>query len=117
MKLFKQDNNQYIIMALNTDHDKELLNKCKVPVLKELIGSYKGETESSYLVPDSFMARELAATHDQESILELCDNMATVRTRTGDIMITGKFVNVGTKKPTSDAWTYDIENGNYYVIE
>lgn len=123
MKTFKRDNQDYIIMALNTVCDEFVWANIKLKPLKELVGSYKGEIERSYMLPLNESALMLAKAYSQESVLILHPlkngkREADVRKLEGmDVLCSGDFVNVGHKQPKTDAWTYDIETGDYYVIQ
>lgn len=119
----KRDNQQYIIMALNTSDDSFVFNHVDIKPIKHLIGSYKGTEENSYLLPANGDVLRLAKCYEQESIVKLGTmsngkRKATVLdTISQRPLLTGDWVNVGTIKPDSDAWTYDIETGNYFIIE
>lgn len=108
----------YIIMALNTDNDKFVLEHAGMTPIKEYIGSYKGVEEKSYLLPANSDTISLARAFNQESIVKLNGNNATILdTISQRPLLQGEWLNVGTNKPDTDAWTYDIESGTYFIIK
>jgi hypothetical protein len=125
MKAFKRDNQQYLIMALNTTNDEFVWKHTNVTPLKEFVGCYEGKEERSYLVPYSSDALKLALTYNQHSVLALSPlingkrqcRVAMTKTFPNDMIVEGEFKNVGTMPPQSNNWTYDIETGDYFIIE
>jgi len=127
MKAFKRDSNEYIILALNTKDDLGIFKRNGIPVSKELVGSFKGVEESSYMVNNSESALLLAQAFKQESVVVLSELSNSRREasvlklnqfpfKNSQTGIKGEFKNVGHNKPTQDCWTFDIETGNYFVI-
>lgn len=123
MKAQLKDNQQFIIMALNSEDDDFVFKYTNVKPLKELIGSYKGIEERSYLMPCNADTLLLAKAFSQESVLKLgamnngkrkATILTTIEQRP---ILEGEFVNVGNRKPECDAWTFDIESGNYFIIK
>ncbi len=120
MKTQLRDDHEYIIMALNTENDLDLLEQYAIPVLKELIGNYLGIEEKAYLVDVSYRALILAEATNQESILilsPLSNGKRTARVVSQDLLLTGDWVNVGSIQPDTDSWTFDIDENQYYIIK
>ncbi len=123
MKTQLRDSQEYVIQALNTADDALAWKNSHIKPLKSLIGSYKGHLEQSYLLPyPNRYSLSLAKIYKQESILVIGNLQNGKRTaRIVSIpnlktVATGNFVNVGRNKPDGD-WTYDIETGDYYIME
>jgi hypothetical protein len=114
------------ILALNTelpsDIEMKLLDRRELPVIKHLLGMYKGETEHSYLVEcdNQDDIYNVANAYNQESIL-LFDKVKTnlvylMNVKTRELMLSGTWVNKGAVMPMNvDAYSFD--GNNYYVIE
>lgn len=123
---------RYAIVALNKHlliDDIKVLNKMGFIQDRMYIGSYKGVRELSYRVPISDIYSlevllDMAFNCNQESILylrinELNETFAIIvpTNRDEPYGISGKWVNVGVHQPKQDAWTKDIETGDYYIIK
>lgn len=109
---------EYIILALNTVNDEAVLTRNGIKVIKELVSSYQGQEERSFLVRASSKAMVLAEAFNQDSVLRLSPlgNAQIVLLPTLKVAMKGEWTNVGRKQPDSLNWTYDIEEGDYYVI-
>ena len=114
MKTFKNDDQKYIIMALNSDNDDIVWKHAHLMPLKELTGVYKGEKERAYLLPYSEDVVNLAKAFNQESILVL-DRMQNgrrigfIRQLSNNVVINaGEFKQVD--KPSGDGYTIDGDN-------
>ena len=125
----------YAVFCVGNDKVREAMFKAwavasGVP-FKELVGSYKGVTEASFIVPQSELANIMhhGWVRGEESILLLgpryrdgvmCGNRKAELffPASGDIVGLGHFAET-TKAYAmkQDAWTFDPSNGTYWVAE
>lgn len=115
----------FIIMALNTDKDSTILKAHGIVRFKAVQGSYKGELETSYVIPFTTLetyqkALFLAKQYNQESILVVDINrdaeLIYIDNSKTDKL--GKFQCVSKYEALAqDSWTKDVEKEYYYVIK
>ena len=96
------------------------LHRFKIPY-KVVEGCYKGRKEAAVLF--TAKKRNVAVLYgrfyNQESILELDNERGASLTdlKTGDSEFLGFFIPVCKASALAeDAWTYDIENNQYYIV-
>lgn len=116
----------FVILAFNQgDQDTSILNVHNLP-FKPLIGSYKSQVESSYLVPLKSLDDDrlellidLARRYDQESIL-IGDDLHECQLlyiKTGKIEYIGKMIQIDESEALKlDNWTKTLNN-EYYTTK
>lgn len=120
----RQINRPMIIFALNASNDTLVLEAAGFTskTYKELDGSYKGQTEKSYIVDAEHLetVMQLARMHNQESILLLDQD----RNASLYYIKSGLNTPIGRLVPTSeavalskDAWSYRPDLNTFYIVE
>lgn len=120
----KQINRPMIIFALNSPNDHAVLEAAGITgtMFKELKGSYKGQTEASYIVDASLLDNVLglAKAHRQESILILDQdrNASLYYVKSGLNTPIGRLVPASEAVALSkEAWSYRPDLNTYYIVE
>ena len=119
----------------NTERAFAFEQWCKLSGLSpvRLIGSYKGQSEHSWIIPaETFfktaVGNEMAAEwcSNQESVLHLSKPEKRARAwrdanllyQSGDFVGIGKFKNVTSSEAKArEAWTHNPNNGAYWICE
>lgn len=107
---------------LNTEHIKHFLNKLSIP-FRQLIGSYKGKSEESFLVDSQYYDTviEIVSDYNQESILNVqtsstCSD-AFLDFIVGDTEYLGEFGQISQSEAVKlDGYTLDPITGIYWGV-
>ncbi len=116
---------QFVILALNLANDKQerAILEDKFTNVKQLLGSYKGTMENSYLIEvknkeDLLNVSIIANKYNQESVL-LRDNENQAHLwymATDDMTHLGTFTEVSQHRAhQEDGYTFDYATQKYYI--
>lgn len=119
------DNEQYIIFASDEsdEYTEKHLKDCRIDY-KKLVGRYKGEDETSYIINKREHPMIEPLIENQESILELSKiqsngfRLAGLSLKHSVHVLLGSFTPVTKEEAEKqDAYTYDPSTDVYYIAK
>lgn len=86
---------------------------------KQLVGTYKGVNEVSYLVQNIEFAESMGRIFDQECILiSDANGLCSLDAQDGTSTVIGRMIDVDAQTAkASDASTFDPSTGRYFIVK